>query len=157
MRTEVVEAWSSPLAPGVGVATLSALLPRTVAYEDWRCPLDPALRQGAQLAGLLASLLSLALVPLAVNTGHPVAIVLAVIEIAVVIVFLATLVATNGLQLGSRTWHKVAYGLILTEAPQGFLVSVSVVAGVVAAVLAVVLGVIITFAFLAGLINAGSK
>jgi len=157
MSRDIVQASCTLPGSSAGVSRLSALLPRAVAYEDWRCPLDPALRRGAQLAGLLASLLSLVFVPLAVSTGYPLAVGLAAIEVAVVVVFLATLIATHGLESVSRVWHKVAYGLVLTEAPQGFLVSVSIVAGAVAAILLAVLSAIVAFLFIAGLAGSSSK
>ena len=108
--------------------TLGRLLRRATPYERWRAPLDRRLGQAAVLSG--ASIVIVLLVPTALWSLTPFEPpgafwALAAVDVVGAAAFARLLAATDGLPTGTPRWHRVAFGLVLVGAPNGFILSVA--------------------------------
>jgi len=138
------------LAPPL--ATLEDLLRVAVPYRQWRAPIDPALAHATRLAGAAVGLLAAALLPVAYSTASPIAAAFFALNLLAFAAFLIALVFTSRLEAGARIWHRVCFGVVLVATPQGFVVSLAIVASVVAAILGAI-AMVLALLFMLGTLS----
>ena len=157
---------------------LHGLLSRATPYECWRAPIHPRLRLAAIASG--PSIL-ICLVPLfalltitfgslvdSLRAGDPGAWLLgplcgllgllAVIDVAGLILYIPMLVATRGLREGRSPWHWAAFGEGILGAVHGFFVALGLAVVVLAAIIWLVMICLFVIAAIVGLLGmaAGS-
>lgn len=111
---------------------LGGLLERATPYEHWRTPIGRRLYQTSVLGGasLLIVLLSgaglRALTPLELPDA---CLALLFADLVGGATYLRLLVATDGLRAGRPVWHRVAFGLTILGAINGFVLGLALAGG----------------------------